>query len=679
MQFVLGLARLVGIAMPTIMVAHLIRRRYLRAIGSLAVLVEAVLAFSLLLVVAEALGLVGLMRPAALIPALLLLAGVAWWLSQRQSGSVVSSEGSAEARSCQGLDVTTVSALVAVVVVVAQWCVQTANALGAGMGNFDTLWYHMPFAARFAQSASVTGIQFTQADPFVAYYPANSELFHAVGIEALQNDFLSPLLNLMWLAVALLAAWCLGRPWRVSRLTLLAGCLVFSLPVLSTTQPGEAFNDALGLAMLLAAAALVANAPDDRRVLAVAGLALGLAAGTKFTFILPAIVLTAGMAIRASPGGRGRVLAAITGPGILTAGWWYLHDLIEVGNPLGLQLHLGPLTLRGPQSPLANALQETVISQVSHLSLWGSRFVPGLNNAIGPLWPVVLLLYVCAAVAGVVLVRNGVVRVLAATAALTGISYLFLPTGASDIEQRANLFEVNLRYVTPALVLGVLVIPILVRLRTPRLLRALAPALVVMLLATQLDRALWPTQTARHAAFLIAAAGAMGLIWRARALRPRLSLAVIATFIPALLLVVGGAAFAVQRHYFDRRYLVGDAKDHGLGLIYRWAQGVAHSRIALYGTVLQYPLYGARDTNPVGYLGEPAPHGGFRPIQTCRVWRHTLATGRYRYVVVDTPGPTVAVPTSWTGADPAMRIILHPEAGAFVYQVIGVPNPQLCP
>src|ERR1700680_2285363 len=160
-QFVLGLARLVGIVMPTIMLAHLIRRRYLRAIGSLAVLVETVLAFSLLLVVAEALGLVGLMRPAALIPALFLLAGVVWWLSQRQSGFVVSSEGSADERSCRGLDVTTVSALVAVVVVVAQWCVQTANALGAGMGNFDTLWYHMPFAAHMAQTGSVTGIQLT--------------------------------------------------------------------------------------------------------------------------------------------------------------------------------------------------------------------------------------------------------------------------------------------------------------------------------------------------------------------------------------------------------------------------------------------------------------------------------------------------------------------------------------
>lgn len=88
------------------------------------------------------------------------------------------------------------AALLATGVAVTQWAVQTADSLGSGMPSFDTLWYHMPFAARFAQTGSVTAIQFTQADPFVAYYPANSELLHAVGIVAMRSDLLSPLLNL---------------------------------------------------------------------------------------------------------------------------------------------------------------------------------------------------------------------------------------------------------------------------------------------------------------------------------------------------------------------------------------------------------------------------------------------------------------------------------------------------
>jgi len=504
-QFLLGFMRLAALVVPAAVIAHRLRTAHLRVTGPPALLAEVVIGLSTLLLSAELLGLVALDRPAALIPLLSGLAVLTYGLTRPGAASPpgLGEPATPDAVPAPSHDLTLLAAGVGVVVVAAQWCLETANSLGSGMSNFDTLWYHMPFAARLAQSSSVTGIQFTQADPFVAYYPANSELFHAIGITALHNDFLSPLLNLAWLALGLLAAWCLGRPWHVSRLTLLAGCLVFSLPVLAATQPGEAFNDTIGLATLLAAAALVANAPDDGRLLAVAGLALGLAAGTKFTFIVPALVLAVGVALRAPRGARGRVLAVIAVPGLLTGGWWYLHDLIETGNPLGLRLHLGPVTLPGPRSPLAEALQQTVISQISHLSLWGSRFAPGLHHAIGPLWPLVLLLYAATAVCGILLVRSSVVRVLAATAALTGIAYLFLPTGASNLEQGANLFEVNLRYITPALVIGVPLLPILAQLRAPRLVRHLAPALAAILLVTQLEHHLWPTQASRHLALLL--------------------------------------------------------------------------------------------------------------------------------------------------------------------------------
>jgi len=680
--FVVGLLRLAAIVIPLCIAAHTFRTRYLLLSGPLAALADAVLSLSALLVVAEGLGLVGLDRPAALIPLFVVLAVVSR-AGRAPSAKLAATQATSPVSTATGglrslWDLRVLPVAVGLVVVAAQWCLKTADALGAGMSNFDTLWYHMPFAARFAQTGYVTGIQFTQADPFVAYYPANSELFHAIGILALHGDWLSPLLNLSWLAVALVASWCLGRPWRVERLTLLAGCLAFSLPVLSTTQPGEAFNDMVGLASLLAAAALVANRPDDLRMLAVAGLALGLAAGTKYTFIVPALVLVVAMAVRAPRGKRRAVLAHFALPGVLTGGWWYLRDLISVGNPLGLQLHVGPLTLPGPPSPLANALQETVISQISNLSLWSSRFAPGLNHAVGPLWPLVLALGVVAVLGGIVLVSDGLMRVLAVTAAVTGVSYLFLPTGASGIEQGTNLFEVNLRYLTPALVLAILLLPILVRLRAPRALDALGPVLAVVLLATQLEHALWPTQALRHLAFILVLAVAAVSLWRARLLRWRATTTVLAIAF-ALLVGAGAAAFEVQRHYFDRRYRVGDRQDRGLGVIYRWAQGVASSRVALYGTVLQYPLYGARDTNYVGYLGEPAPDGGYRPIASCRTWRATIASGGYRWLVIVTPGPTPPVPISWTAGDPAMRLFLHPEAGAFVFRVTGRPSPSSCP
>lgn len=683
-QFVLGLGRLAGIVLPALIAAHLIRRRWLDVTGSVGILADAVIAFSVVLVVAEALGLVGLMRSAALIPVLVLIAAIVWWITRGQTASTAPSvatpgaESQAESPgpgSEPGRDLTTACALVAVVVVSAQWCVQTANALGTGMANFDTLWYHMPFAAHMAQTGAVTGIQFTQADPFVAYYPANSELFHAIGIEALHNDFLSPLLNLVWLAVALLAAWCLGRPWRVQRLTLIAGCLVLSLPVLSGTQPGEAFNDIVGLAMLLAGAAVVVNAAGDRRLLAVAGLALGIAVGTKFTFVVPALVLVAGIVVCSGKDSRWRILGALALPLALTAGWWYLRNLIAVGSPEGLQLHLGPLALPGPTSPLESASQQTVFSEISHLSLWGSRFAPGLDHALGPLWPLVLAIYLAAIVAGILVAGDSRVRVLAITAAVTGISYLFLPTGASAIEQGTTLFQVNLRYATPALALGIMLVPIVLRLRFPQALRLLGPALATVLVAAQFEHSLWPSQPARHLVFLLAAAVLTAAIFYGRAVsrQPRSILAVVAL---GLMLAAGTATFVIQRHYFDHRYLTGDRTEPVLGVIYGWAQGVAHARIALYGNVQQYPLYGAHDTNEVDYLGTQTG-SGFRPIATCQSWRATLNRGHYRYVVL-TPTPTAPVPIVWTQSDPAVHLLLRPAENAYVFEVAGQLNPKQC-
>jgi hypothetical protein len=662
-----------------IVVAYRLRTVYLRVDGVLGVLVDAVTALSVLLVAAELLGLVALDRPAALIPLLIIVAMLSWVLT----GSPATYQPVEEPRRLRESEVsernlTWWTALVGVIVVVAQWCLQTANTLGAGMFNFDTLWYHMPFAAHFAQSGSVTGIQFTQADPFVAYYPANSELFHAIGIAALHNDFLSPLLNLMWLTVTLIAAWCLGRPWQVSRLTLLAGCLVVSLPVLSATQPGEAFNDIVGLAALLAAAALLVNASSSQRMLAVAGLALGLTVGTKFTFIVPAVVLVVGWALRESRGTRWRTLGLLAAPATLTGGWWYLRNLIVDGNPIGLRAHLGPLLLPGPQSQLANELQQTVISEVRHLSLWASRFAPGLDHALGPLWPLVLALYLAAVIAGTGLVKDPMVRVLAVAAGLTGISYLFLPTGASELAHSTEIFQVNLRYATPALLLGILIVPLVVRLRMPTALPGLAAGLTIILLAAQLEHELWPTQTTRHVVFLVAVAGVAGLVWLARTVRPRVSPALIVTTMPCLLLATGAATFAVQRHYFDRRYVSGDSGNPGLGELYRWAQGIAPARIALYGTVEQYPLYGGRDTNIVHYLGEPTPDGGFRPIESCQRWRSTLAAGKYQWLVI-TPAPTRALPLAWTQSDPSLHLAIQPGPGIYVFKVTSTTQPQRCP
>jgi hypothetical protein len=136
-------------------------------------------------------------------------------------------------------------------------------------------------------------------------------------------------------------------------------------------------------------------------------------------------------------------------------------------------------------------------------------------------------------------------------------------------------------------------------------------------------------------------------------------------------LVAGVGAFALQRHYFHRRYLVGSTA-RPLSDLYRWAQGVSNARIAVYGSVEQYPLYGARDTNRVTYLGQHLGNGGFAPIRSCSLWRRTLAAGHYQYVVLS-PGPTPPVPLEWTQGIRGATIVARP---AYAYVALHLARPS---
>jgi hypothetical protein len=169
--------------------------------------------------------------------------------------------------------------------------------------------------------------------------------------------------------------------------------------------------------------------------------------------------------------------------------------------------------------------------------------------------------------------------------------------------------------------------------------------------------------------FVAAIAGLGAAGWRLGRLRVR-RLGVTVPAALSLVAIIAAGTYALQRHYFDRRYLSGGVSQPGLSAIYRWAQSVSHARIALYGNSEQYPLYGARDTNVVDYLGVRTSDGGFAPISSCDTWRTVISRGDYQYVVL-TPGLTRAVPTSWTQRDPGVTLVLHPAPSAFVFKVTG--------
>ena len=171
----------------------------------------------------------------------------------------------------------------AVVMVAASWVERVVAVYRRGTTDGDSLTYHLPFAARFVQTGWTTGTEAIGPDAWVAFYPANVELLEAWLMLPFGSDAAVPLMNLAWLALALGAAWAIGATTgRASVGTALAG-VVLALPLLAATQGGTARVDVATIALVLSTVAVLLARPLTTGSAAVAGLALGLTVGAKFT------------------------------------------------------------------------------------------------------------------------------------------------------------------------------------------------------------------------------------------------------------------------------------------------------------------------------------------------------------------------------------------------------------
>lgn len=696
-RYLLGVAELLALAGFAWLGGASLRAWLLpRFAGAPAHLASAVIALALLIWPAEALGSFGWWDP---LPYVVLVAalglGCWWFLPSRPEGEGGRSHPPQQVR-VRATPLPTLIALLIAGVALLKFALEAKTKLSTGMTGFDSTWYHGPFAAGFFQSGDTWDLHYIAPQFLAWFYPANGELFHAAGMLAFGRDVLSPLLNIGWFVGCLAACWCIGRPFRVAPWSLALGAVALSVPALAD-QAGEARNDIVGIFFLLAAVAIALNAwcgdggtePQrggdggtelqrggeggteqrlggeekgaDVGAYLIAGLAAGLAAGTKLNFLLPAAVLVVGLGLIARRGHRVRALVAGSLAALAGGGYWYLRNLVHSGNPLPWVHHLGPIDLPAPEQALGGREAHSVLGYLGDDGVWSEWFLPGLHSGLWIVWPLLLLaaltgLYLATA-APLLRRRAGNARIsseIGPSAVLcvagfvgiaTAVAWLVAPTSASGPDGMARGFESGLRYLAPALVLGLALLPT----------------------AEPIRKRLTSTRQSfsAYSGNKLYRGRAEGLVWPLAA---------------GVLLLLVAAGYPVQRHYLEGRYEDPSFAAPGLNAAFAWARDVSDARIATTGT-RQYPLFGTDLSNHVQYLGTKQPHGGFEPAETCQTFLRLLRESDYDYLVAskdrEEPGkPPYPNSAKWAEAAGAKVILKKPPT--VVYELKDNPGPATC-
>ena len=474
--------------------------------------------------------------------------------------------------------------------------------------------------------------------------------------------------------------------------------------------------------------------------LAAAGLATGMAVGTKSTALAMAAALTVAVVFLAPTGRRWAAAGWWFAAGLAGGGYWYLRNLVIVGNPLPQLEHLGPISLPHPERLQEGRPDFSIAHYATDTGVWQEYFTPELHQAFGTLWPLVIAAAIAGGLTTLIWARTSVLRWMGGVALFGTLAYLFTPLSAAGAEGAPEGFGINLRYAIPALLAGITLLPLaLVRLgkdfssaggggegyrgtaassfsphpqpRTAESAPGEKPSEAPVPLPPDRTRGLWALSLIVLLTVLVITNRADAVLrdpdrifaWGVALLfvlipaallfarNHGLSRGLVVAGFAALALLVAAIGYPVQRDYLGDRYANADPETSIPGMhldsAYRWARGVEDSRIGLAGTTagfLEYGFYGTDLSNRVRYLGAKGPHGAFNAIPTCADFRAAVNEADLDYVItapllnfID-PGEPVASPEArWLRGERAVTPI--DRSGAVtVWRVDGRLDPTGC-
>jgi hypothetical protein len=424
----------------------------------------------------------------------------------------------------------------------------------------------------------------------------------------------------------------------------------------------------------------------------VAGLAIGIALGSKLTIWGVAVAFAVGVPFLVPRDLRWKAFWMFVGGVAAVSVFWFFRNLIHAGNPLPWIRHIGPIDLPGPNRGLEGRDDFTVAHYIftnPSTGLWRQYFLNPIENLLGPLWFLILGGASAGAILAIWRPRSPAVRLAGAVTIVAAIAYLFTPLTAAGPEGHPLAFGINLRYLIPGFALGLALLPLEPRL-TPERFRValLLGGLVALFLTSHYSDA----NVAWDGAFAsMPWAALIGIVL----IGAPVGLAVLARREPwtagvagvVLALAIAAVGWAKQDDYFANRYDRSEDFRFQLDKAVQWAKPTSGLRIAVAGTsgaYNQYGFYGDEVDNYVQYVGRHLPEADFRAITNCAEFRQAVNDGDYDYLIttpeLDLNNPADASPSperGWVKDDPALEEILH-ASRVSIFKVNGQLTPAGC-
>ena len=552
---------------------------------------------------------------------------------------------------------------------------------GDELVGVDPLTFHLPNVGRWIQNGSMWHID--QFVPLLAHgnYPNNGDIVLLSTVLPWHNDFLVRLPITFFLATMAVAVFAVARELRASHAAaVLAAAAAVSLPVVGIATIPRALPDSLmwttfacGIVFLLRHARC-----GRRSDLVLAGVALGIAAGTKW-YGVSSVAVVGVIWVLARLIARRQAAGAVVRDGVLVGALsllgtlpWLLRNLLLSDNPV-FPLKVSPFGLTifdAPPDVIRDQAGFTIADYAGDadvLRQLAGEIVEGLGVAPILCGAALVLALLIARRRG--RAADARVLLLAVTAVALGLLYTVTPATALGLRDDPSLAHGNTRYAVPALLIALPVVAWL----AGRLPRVAGLAVEALLAATALSGAYRGYEVAGlrdlvlAAAVLAALGAAAWVLWRLRARRVVMVTAAVAAAAVGL-----AAAHRIEGAINDGRYRGIDPavdtllriapQDKRIGLASDWSVG---------GLSPVWPAFGTRIANDVEYVGEFVD-GFLTPYRSATAFRRALRDGRYDVLVIGrgfyppeaTPEQRWAMDAGWrtVGLSPRLRVLVAPAA-----------------